>query len=173
MNRRFQMRVPVFIRRSSFSRFISEDGSSILETALILPVMILMLVGAVDFGRAYYVAIEVNSAAHAAALYGAQNFTDITGMTAVATANATDVRGMTASASYGCECYDGSSAVPLCATAPAACIAPGAAAGSSNIGNVVYYVQVKTKATYTPVLSFPGIPASISLSGQSLMRAAY
>lgn len=167
------MRIPVFIQRRYSGGLGSADGSSLLETALILPVMLLMLAGAVDFGRAYYMAIEVNSAAHAAALYGAQNFTDTIGIENVATLNATDIRGMTTSVSYGCECYDGSGAVALCATAPASCVAPGAAADSSNVGNVVYYVQVNTQATYTPVLSFPGIPASIPLSGQAFMRAAY
>ena len=47
----------------------SETGSALLEVALILPTLILVLVGAVDFGRAYYVTIEVSSAAEAGALY--------------------------------------------------------------------------------------------------------
>ena len=45
-----------------------QSGTSLPETALVLPVLILMLTGLVDLGRAYYYAISVSSAAHAAAV---------------------------------------------------------------------------------------------------------
>lgn len=138
-----------------------DDGSGILETAILLPVLILMLIGAVDFGRAFYLAIEVGSAAHAGALYGSQYPTDTAGMKTAATLDAADVSGLTPTATYGCECADGSGAVASCTTAP------------SCTYNVVYYVQVNTTATYTSILNYPGIPASWTFSGMSRMRAPY
>ncbi|MBE7159246.1 MAG: pilus assembly protein, partial [Rhodospirillales bacterium] len=61
-----------------------------VELALLLPLLLLLLVGAVDLGRAFYVAIEVSSAASAGAVYGTQNPTDTAGMQNAAALNAPD-----------------------------------------------------------------------------------
>jgi Flp pilus assembly protein TadG len=144
--------------RNSFRR--QQDGSSIIETALILPFLILLMAGAFDFGRAYYTAIEVASSAEAGALYGLQNVTNLTGMQTAAILDAADVPGLRAVATYGCECSDGSGVTPSCTTSPTTC---------SN--NIVNYVQVVSSATFTPLLSFPGIPVSIPLSSTARFRA--
>ncbi len=90
----------------------ANEGTSILEAALILPVLLLMLVVAVDLGRAYYVAIEVASAAHAGALYGAQYPTDTNGMIAASKLDALDVPTLSVVAAYGCECSDAIALLP-------------------------------------------------------------
>lgn len=154
-------RVLSMMKRRVMCRLDGDDGMSILETAIVLPVLILLLLGAIDFGGAYYVAIEVNSAAHAAAVYGAQNFTDTTGMVTAATSDASDLSTLSTTATYGCECSDGSSSVASCTTTP------------TCTHNVVYYVQVNTTATYNSVFNYPGIPGTLSFSGQARMRAAY
>ncbi len=138
-----------------------EDGTSILETALVLPVLLLMLVGAVDLGRAYYTAIEVNSAAHAGAMYGSQNASDVAGMITAANAEAPDVAGLTPTAMYGCECSDGSGISPSCSSTP------------SCPYNTVYYVEVDTTATYTPLLSLSGVFGPLNLKSSARMRATY
>jgi Flp pilus assembly protein TadG len=135
-----------------------KDGSAITETALALPFMILLLVGAVDFGRAFYTAIEVESAAEAGALYGQQNLTNLAGIQAAAKLDAPDVSGLTAVATYGCECADGTSASSSCAASPTCST------------NVVNYVQVVASVTYRPILKYPGI-SSIPLSTTVKMRA--
>jgi Flp pilus assembly protein TadG len=134
-------------------------GSSLVEAALILPILVLMMVAAIDFGRAYSLAIEVSSAAHAGALYGAQNPSDTAGMVAAARL---DVPGLTlssANAIYGCECHDGSSAVSGCLTPP------------TCAENYVNYVKVTTSFSYTPLLIYPGIPNPIVLQGSAEMRS--
>ncbi len=141
----------------------SEDGSSLLELALVLPFLLLLLLGVVDFSRGYYLGLEVSAAAHAAALYGSQHDTDITGMQNAALADASDVPNFTSSsvtASYGCECSDGSSASASCSVVPTCAT------------NVVDYVQVATSATYNVLFPWPGVPASLTLSGNARMRAA-
>jgi Flp pilus assembly protein TadG len=141
-----------------------DTGTSLIELAIVLPVLLLLLVGAVDFGRAYYLEIEVAHAAHAAALYGSQNPTDTVGMQNAAVADAADVPNFSTSsvtASYGCECSDGSSPVVGCTAAPAC---------STNIVN---YVQVDTSVTYNAILPYPGIPSPLTLRGSSRMRAGY
>ncbi len=137
----------------------SEAGTSLLETAFALPVFILLLLGAVDFGRAWYADIEVSSASEAGALYGVQNITDVAGMQAAATLDAADVASVSLVATYGCECSDGSSVTPSCTSTPTCSV------------NVVNYVQVTTSSTYTPIFPYPGIPTSFALSSTSRMRA--
>src|SRR5580698_8571531 len=95
-----------------------ENGTSLIETALVLPVLILMLATLVNLGRAYYYAISVTSAAHAAAVYGVQNPTDVQGMMNAASASAPDIASLSTNVTYGCECYDGSSAVADCSAPP-------------------------------------------------------
>jgi hypothetical protein len=56
------------------------EGSGLVEFALIFPVFMILLAGAVDYGRAYYVALDLSAAAQAGALYGSQNPTDTAGM---------------------------------------------------------------------------------------------
>ena len=131
--------------------------------ALVLPVLFLLLMGVVDFGRAYYLAIEVSQAAHTSALYGSQNPSDITGMQNAAVADAPDVPNFTASsvvATSGCECSDGSSPVANCATNP-----------SCGGMITVSYVQVNTSVSYSALFPYPGIPSPLTLRGSARMRA--
>jgi Flp pilus assembly protein TadG len=153
-------------------RFRSEEGSGLVELALVLPLLLLILTEAVDYGHAYTLAIEVTAAAEAGALYGALNVTGVTGSTASATLDsnmlkaakldAKEISSLSGSTAInGCECSDGGSVVTNCTSTP------------SCLVNVVNFVEVNTQATYVPILSFPGIPTSIVLKGKSRLRAAH
>jgi Flp pilus assembly protein TadG len=130
-----------------------------------LPLLIVLLLGVIDFGRAYYLSMEIKNAAYSGALFGVQNGTDTTGMQNAATAEAGDavnLSGWTATATYGCECSDGSgTASATCATTPSC----------TTGASVVNYVQVSTSATYKTLFPWPGIPSSITLNGLSRLRA--
>jgi Flp pilus assembly protein TadG len=136
-----------------------QSGTSLPEMALVLPVLILMLAGLVDLGRAYYYAISVSSAAHAAAVYGVQNPTDVEGMMNAASTSAPDISSLDTNASYGCECYDGSSVVADCSSPP------------SCSENYVNYVVVTTSATFQTIIPYPGLPSSFTLQGNARMRS--
>ncbi len=123
--------------------------------------MLLMLVGSVDFGRGYYAAMEVSSAANAGACYGVQQPSDSNGMKNAAVADAPDIVSLSAVPVTGCECSDGSSASVGCTSIPT-CSA-----------NVVNYVQLSTSATYNTLLNYPGLPSSITLHGFARMRTNY
>jgi len=141
----------------------SERGSSLVEFALIIPVLSLLLLGAIDFGRAYYLGIEVSNAARAGAQYGAGNPTDTAGMQTAANKDAPDVSGgltFSPTPAWGCECSDGTSQQASCAPVP------------TCVNNVVKYVQVNTSATYTTLIPWPFIPSSIPMSGQATIRVA-
>ena len=146
---------------SSSDLSAADNGSSVLETALLLPVLCLMLVGATDFGRAYYLSLEVASAVHAGALYGTQEPHDTSGMVSAAALDAADIPNLKPAASYGCECSDGSSVVVSCGTAP------------SCAYNVVNYVSVTASTTYKLLLPYPGFPSTLTLSAASKMRSSH
>ncbi len=137
----------------------SECGSNLVEVAFVMPLLLLLLAGAVDFGRAYYQGIEVVGAAHAGAVYGSQFPTDTTGMINAAKLDAPDVPGISATASWGCECANGSSHVASCSSAP------------SCASNTVYYVTVNASAPYNTLLPWPGIPSSFTWSYSTTMRS--
>jgi Flp pilus assembly protein TadG len=141
-----------------------------VEVTVILPVLGLLLLGVIDFGRAYYLGIEVQNAAEAGALYGTQNLTDITGMQSAATTDAPNVSGITATATNGCECSDGSNSTASASPTTSACPAPPSCTGSLTL---ISYVQVNTTATYTTLFHswiVPGLPTTITLKGSAKMR---
>ena len=63
------------------------SGQAIVELALILPVLLLLLVGALDLGRVFYSQITINDAAREGALEGAKNPTSFIAGTACTSAN--------------------------------------------------------------------------------------
>jgi Flp pilus assembly protein TadG len=142
--------------------------------ALMLPFLLLLLVGVVDFAQLFRLAIEVSSAARAGAQYGYQNSAtqmDAAGMIAAAEDAAADVTTWGANtASYGCMCSDGteqsqisssgSGSTSMCATPPTSCTSKGT--------QLIHYVQVQTQATYKPLFPWPGVPSSITLNGNAV-----
>ena len=139
----------------------AERGASLVELALVLPILFLLLMGAVDYGRAFYLAMEVSGAAQAGAEYGSLYPTDSTGMVSAAQADAPNVSNLSvATPAYGCECADGTAYSTNCTTMP-----------SCPSNNIVYRVTVATSATYAPLFPWPNIPSSMFLSSSATMRA--
>ena len=139
-----------------------ECGASLVEMALLLPLFAVILFAAIDFGRACYLAIEIQGAARAGAVYGSRSPTDTTGIQAVAEDDAPDVPNLTVGTpAYGCECSDGTNYSASCATTP-----------SCSGKTEVYRVDVKVTGTYTPLLPWPGIPSTMNFSSTASMRSA-
>ncbi len=153
------MSLATYLRQHRILR--EEHASSLIECALMLPFLVLLLVGAVDFGRAWYINLEVASAAEAGALYGTQYPTDTSGMKAAALLDAPDVTSLSSTATYGNECSDGTSVTPLYTSPPTCAV------------NSVEYVEVITSATYSPILAYPGIASSITMGYKSHMRTSF
>ncbi len=141
--------------------FLPEDGASLVETAVLLPLFVLLLCVAVDAGRAFYLAIEVAGAARAAAVYGSRNPTDTAGMSNVAKDDAPNVPNLSVGTpAVGCECPDGTSYSTNCSPLP-----------SCSNGSAVYRVNVTITGTYSPIIPWPGIPSSMSFSSSASMRS--
>lgn len=149
-------------KRIRFQLLRAEDGASLVELSVLLPLFLLLLFGAVDIGRAFYLEIELSGAAHAAAMYGSQNPTDTAGMQTAAQNDAPNVPNLNVGTpTYGCECADGTGYSANCGTAP-----------SCPSNNEVYRVNVTVTTTYSPLFPWPKIPSSISLSNSASMRSA-
>ena len=139
-----------------------DRGQALVELALIFPVFILLLVGAAEFGRLAYAAIEITDAARAAVAYGAQSgitASDSTGMQTAAVNDAPNVAGISAIAKQYCSCSSGGSV--SCTNALASCASP---------ARVIEYVQVNTTASVNTIFKYPGLPKIFTMTGQAIMR---
>ena len=86
---------------------IPKKGQSLVEMALLVPILLLLLSGILDLGRLYYVFVVVTDAAGEGAVYGASYPTDTAGIQARA-----------AEATQGLVTLDTSNVTVTCATCP-------------------------------------------------------
>jgi Flp pilus assembly protein TadG len=139
-------------------------GTSAVEFALVLPILVGMLVPTADLGLGFYAQMRVQNAAQAGAQYaivhGWNNGASVaaienavTSATALASIQASPVP------TQACGCASGTSIAPIdcSSTCPS-----GATPGS--------YVTVKAQAPYTPLIPYPLIGNSITLTAQSTVR---
>src|SRR5579872_2840396 len=85
-------------RRGLGSSLRSESGQSLLEMAIITPILVLLVLGAIEIGRYAELSIVVVNAARAGAQYGAQNLAaaaDSAGITSAAENDAQNIQGLT------------------------------------------------------------------------------
>jgi Flp pilus assembly protein TadG len=154
-----------------FRGHLQEDkGQAFVELALVLPIFILLLVGAAEIGRLAYASIEVSNAARAGVAYAAQNHTtaqDSTNIQTAASSDAPNITTLTATPTYSCSCESTTGGM----TAPGSCTGISTAAGSCpSPSRIVLYVQVTTSAPVNTLFNYPGIPSSITLRGFANMR---
>jgi Flp pilus assembly protein TadG len=137
----------------------SRKGSALIELALLFSVIMLLLLGVIDFGLVIQQSIVVNEAAYAAALYGSisSNSTSFTQMQTIATNSARGISGFAAAATKWCACSAGGTSVSCSSTC-------------SSIGAPVAYVQVSTTATASLFLNMPLSPLTVPLRGICILR---
>jgi Flp pilus assembly protein TadG len=141
----------------------AQRGQSVLETALLAPVLLLMLVGAIEIGRYAYVAIEATGAARAGVQYGAQSLIDskdVAGIKLAASNDAPDLTQLNVTAKDLCACSNNPSQYVGC---------PAQRCGA---GHPVVFLQVNTTAQVPSLFHYPGLPSTFTASGQAIMRVA-
>ena len=132
-----------------------------LELCLILPVLLLLILGTIEFGRAAYFDIEVADAARAGALYGAQSMADAADTGAITQAvlnNAQDIppAQTTITSSVSCTC-PGSGTIEHAALRNALGCTP------------EVYVTVHVQDRQPTLFQYPGIPDPFTLTTTSVM----
>jgi Flp pilus assembly protein TadG len=153
----------------------SDCGSAVVELALVCAFFAPpLLLGTGEMGILVYDSIEVSNAAGVGAAYGMQSLTyaaNTSGITAAAQMEASDfgaALGVTATSYYACSSalggtqYTGTNAQS------------NANAGCTGTGNhALEFVKVNTSATVTPSIHCPGLPASYTLAGSSVMEVEH
>jgi len=167
----------------------NNSGSALVELALTAPVLMLMIVGAVELGRIAYCAIEVQSAARAGAAYGAENVAFAGQTSTIKQVAKNDVSNIvdltfptdptvacvceTITASSDAPSYNPTSGTTSCG---ATVISNCKISNSTENQQPVEYVVVNTQATVPALisLSFPGwginLPSSFTLKGYAQVR---
>lgn len=133
-----------------------------LELALTLPVLIILLLVALDFARMFNMSMAVTDAARAGAHWGAQNraaAANVLGMEQVACNSMVDYActpGTNTTASSFCQCA-GLSGTISCTS-------------SGGCATVLVFVTVTASATFSTVMAYPGLPSSVPLSATVTMQ---
>lgn len=132
--------------RQTPRQLIDSAGVAAVEFALVAPVLILLLVGTVDIGTAYWEKTEIDNAAWAGAVYAAVNGNNSSGISAAMSSatGLTSIQSAVGQRFYGCPTASGITAEP---SASITC-GPG--------GTARTYVTVTASVSYSPVLPYPG-----------------
>jgi Flp pilus assembly protein TadG len=120
-------------------------GQSLVEFALVLPILVLILAISADFGRAFSAYIAVGGAAREGAAFGMMstaNSANQTGIRNAALADAPTIWG----------------------------VAPSVTSSTGTDANNYQFVQVRVTYTFSPIMRIPPIPNSINMSRTVRMR---
>jgi Flp pilus assembly protein TadG len=136
------------------------DGAAMVEFGLAVPILVAVLIPAVDLGMGLYQQMQVQNAAQAGAqyalLYG-WNTTSIQNAVTAATTLSTITA--TPAPSQSCGCPNG--------TAVATTSCGSTCSGGQSPGT---YVTVGAQSVYQPILPYPVIGSSVTLSAQAVVR---
>jgi Flp pilus assembly protein TadG len=158
------MKVKLPCRRLFRTGRVGENGQSLVELALVLPLLVVFLLGAVEIGQFAYESIEVANAAKAGIQYGAQNratAADSTGIQSAAANDAANLNGLVTTSSYSCTCSN-SSYTPSSCTDNTTC--------SSNNSQIEVTLKVNTSVSFKSLIHIPNKPSTITLYGQAVQK---
>jgi Flp pilus assembly protein TadG len=157
----------------------SENAQSLIELALLTPLLLVLLIGLAEMGRYAYFGILVGNAARAGAAFAAQNLADSVDTADINTAAQNDCQncaslstaGLNIISSASCGCDNGGT------TTASAC--SGGTAGTCAAGHWVVTVTVTASGTFKPMFTYPagglfgflGIP-SLTFSSTATQRVA-
>lgn len=149
------------LRRAAPAAYLRQtEGNVAVEFALIAPILLLLLLGLVDFGRAVAASRELSAGAAAAALSAVH-----TGVPEAGWAEIEELARV-AAGEYGAAARVEVDELYLCGSA---------AADRDTIcadGHLpVRYVAVALSAAHPLLFALPGLPESIPLAGRAVMRA--
>jgi Flp pilus assembly protein TadG len=151
-----------FVRERSGAHKLNHRGQSLVELALMLPVLVLFLLVALDFARMFNMSMAVTDAARAGAQWGAQNRASAANTLGIEQAACNSMvdypcaPGTDTTATSFCQCAGSSGTI--------SCTSPGACSYVQN------FVTVTASRTFSTVIPYPGLPSSVPLSATVTMQ---
>lgn len=141
----------------------SERGGALIELAVVLPVLILVAIGIMDYGRVFYTSIAVSNAARAGAEWGAQrlgvNSADFTGMQDFAKLEGAQAATINVTANRKCRCTATEVACPTTTDC------------GGGYGPPAEFIEVTASKTVSLFLKYPGLPTSIPIARTATFRS--
>jgi len=140
------------------SKRAARKGIALVEYALMLPLLLLLLAGVLNYGMALRTATAVAMAARSGAQYGSGSLGragDSAGIRAAAVNSAPDVAAMTVSSAKSCQCSGGGSV---------------SCWGTCAGGKMLVYVQVTAQATATTFFDYPSLGFTGNVSSRATLR---
>jgi Flp pilus assembly protein TadG len=169
------------------ARFRPDSGQSLVEVALLTPLLLLLALGVIEIGRYMYIGILVGNAARAGASFGVVRPGDVPGIATAAcndflnnlsgatvtcdgTVSATSNHlGVTSTQTCGC---DNSGTIATLYTGAAFCDAVPSATISACTGHWAAMINVQASGKFPEIFGYPGIPASITITKTATMRVS-
>jgi Flp pilus assembly protein TadG len=161
------------------ARLFDSRGTNLLEFAMMLPLLLLILLGALEMGRVFFIRIALTSAAQAGAQYGAQ--TSGTALDYVAMQDAAEadfggtfgldmgfqLQGEPQTPCFYYSCWDGSveSDQTDCVQNEVDVTAP-----ECTGTRLIQYVRVDTTVNFQSLFDYPGFPSTFTMNGHAVMR---
>jgi len=146
----------------------AESGNALVELAITLPLFALLILGAAEIANLAWASVEVNNAARAGAAYGS-----------ISRANAANIPNIELAAQN--EAPKLTLAFPNPPTQVCYCVTSGTP-GSPDVGCtttnltsctspsiIQVAVQVNTQAAVSPLVHYPGLPATYTVRAQATM----
>jgi Flp pilus assembly protein TadG len=147
-----------------------ERGAALVELAVVLPLLLVVLLGTIDFGRAFRTAMIVTNAARAGAQFGAQSLANagnnsgiIAAADAVLAANGL-ASGPSPTPTKLCQCATNGGA--FTDTSPV-----NNCSATCGGGHLVVSVTVTATRTFSMTTPFPGLPDSVTITRGATARA--
>jgi len=168
------------------AHFRSDSGQSLIEVALLTPLLLLLALGVIEMGRYMYIGILVGNAARAGASFGVVRPGDGPGITTAAcndfltnlhgnpaptcdgTASASSNHlGVTSTQTCGC---DNAGTIATLNTGATFCDAVPQATMTACTGHWTAMINVQASGKFPALYGYLGIPTSITLTKTATMR---
>ena len=145
-------------------RSARDRGTALAELTVALPLLTMVMLGAVDFARVWVQSSAVENAAHSGAQYGAQTSSHAADSSGIYSAVMDDLNSSPVSAEtfdvasqQYCECANG--------------VSVDCDDGTCDTGGVHMYVRVRVNSTFQTLFDYPGVPHQIDVSREARIRA--
>ena len=133
-------------------------GIALVEFALVIPLLLVLLAGILNYSLMLRTGACVATAARAGAQYGSRspaNATDTSGIQSAAVNAVPDAKGVTVTSARACQCPDGTSV---------------SCSGTCGTGSMLVYIQVTASASRSAIFNYPGLAFAGSTSSTATMR---